>query len=443
MEEMRNSLTSLTGAVNSILQQLKTFEGRIGQIERRTDIANLAQRLTQIEQERPHETSTETPVSTLQVPQTEEDLKSICRIPDSVKELRTFDGNPLQYVSWVHAVEMVLKDFEIVKNKPIYRTIMQSIRQKVVDKADAALVSYNVFDADWKDVKRILSLHYADKRDVQTLEHQLNQLSQGSSKVDEFYSTINQQLSLIINKLKTESYSEETVNALIATHRNRALDIFIRGLTPELSKMVIIQRPRTLPEAYSACLELQNLTMRNNILHTRAQTRNNDQRYSQPRGAAPPRLDRPYHYNHSPNNSGNNSWQRRNNNNHNGNYNPNYRPVPFPRAPQIKQEPMEVDRSIQTKRVDYMNRPKQGEKRSGSEIFNKEKQQRLYHLNTSDVCPQDYSQNCYEDYALDHTDQYPQDYQSDHPQEEDKPDGEIGPGNEGNFMEEGHQACLT
>lgn len=232
---------------------------------------------------------------------------------------------------------------------------MQSIRQKVVDKADAALVSYNILDADWRDVKRIISLHYADKRDVQTLEHQLNQLSQGCSKVDEFYSTVNQQLSLIINKLKTESYSEETINALIATHRHRTLDIFIRGL----SRMVIIQRHRTLPEAYSACLELQNLAMRNNILHTKAPTRNDDQRYSQPRGAAPPR---PYHNNHVANNSRNNSWQRGNNNNPRNKYNPNYRPVPFPKAPQIKQEPMEVDRSMQTERVDYMNRPKQSEK---------------------------------------------------------------------------------
>lgn len=57
------------------------------------------------------------------------------------------------------------------------------------------------------------------------------------------------------------------ISALITTHRNLA---FIRGLTPALSRMVIIQRQWTLPEAYSACLELQNLTTRNNILHSGA-----------------------------------------------------------------------------------------------------------------------------------------------------------------------------
>ena len=45
---------------------------------------------------------------------------------------------------------------------------------------------------------------------------------------------------------------------------NRTLHICVSGLSTDLSWMVIIQ---TLPEAYSDCLELQNLMMRNNILH--------------------------------------------------------------------------------------------------------------------------------------------------------------------------------
>lgn len=419
MEEMKVSITTLTGAVNQLLQQVKLIETRLCKIEQGNNMAELSRRLEQIErQEHSNSDSIEVVASTLQVPRTEEDLKSICRLPDSVKELRTFDGNPLQYVSWVHSVEMVLKDFEIVRDKPIYRSIIQSIRQKVVGEADAALVSYNVFEADWTEIKKILSLHYADKRDVQTLEHQLNQLSQGSSKVDEFYSTVNHQLSLIINKLKTESYSEETINALIATHRNRALDIFIRGLTPELSRMVIIQRPKTLPEAYSACLELQNLTMRNNILHPKVNVRINTQQPIQNRAAVPPRPPKPYLNNNRASNFRHNVWQDRNSGYQHHNFNPNYRPSPFPRQQQIKPEPMEVDRSIQTRRINYINRPKPAEKRSASEMYNKDKQARLFHLDLdqSDV---------------DNT-----------PQEEvgNTLDDSVG---EQNFMEEGHQVFLT
>lgn len=44
----------------------------------------------------------------------------------------------------------------------------------------------------------------------------------------------------------------------------RVLDVFIRGLNGDMSRMLLIQRPRTLPETYSACLEIQNVDFRNN-----------------------------------------------------------------------------------------------------------------------------------------------------------------------------------
>ena len=45
--------------------------------------------------------------------------------------------------------------------------------------------------------------------------------------MEEFYASVNRQLSLIINKLKTESYSLETVRALIEIYRNRNLDVSV------------------------------------------------------------------------------------------------------------------------------------------------------------------------------------------------------------------------
>lgn len=164
-------------------------------------------------------------------------------------------------MSWVHSVEVILSDFDKVKGKPIYRAILQHVRQKVRGAADSALISYNIFDSNWLKIKECLSLHYADKRDIRTIEHQLHQLHQKGSRVDEFYARVNHQFSLIINKIKTESYTDETIKVLVETYRNRALDVFIRGLNGDLSRMLLIQRPRTLPEAYSACLEIQNVIL--------------------------------------------------------------------------------------------------------------------------------------------------------------------------------------
>lgn len=196
------------------MEQIRAIDHRIRQLEgniKSLDSVNTGGR--SVAQER-----------CLQSPDTEEDLKEFRRLPDDVKELRNFDG------SWVRSVETILRDYEIVIQKLIYRSEGQSIRQIIIGAADTALISYNVFDSNWDEIRKVLSLHFVDKRAIQTLWHHLNQLSQRPSTVDEFYSTVNRQLSLIINKLKTESHITETMTALVETYRNRSLDIFIRGL---------------------------------------------------------------------------------------------------------------------------------------------------------------------------------------------------------------------
>lgn len=430
MEELKTTVTTLTGAINRFMEQIRSVETRLGNIE--TALGNDAlgrvqSRLERLEAIRPVEPNPVVPAAPverpLQRPRTEGDLKDISRLPDSVKELRSFDGNPTQYISWVHSVETILKDFEIVKEKPIYRAIIQSIRQKVVGSADTALVSYNVFDSSWVEIKKVLSLHYADKRDIQTLEHQLNQLSQGSTTIEEFYSTVNHQLSLIVNKIKTESYGEETVEALVETYRNRALDVFIRGLKTDLSRMIIIQRPKTLPEAYSACLELQNLTMRNNILSSKAVARITDPMPADVGNrTTPPRPPKSFpmrtganwqHQNFRPRN-----WQYSYNspNMRSNGYNSHTKPALPPRYPAIKHEPMEVDRSIQSRRINYMNNPRTAEKRSASENHPINKHARIYHME-----------------AIENNDHESRET----PEEETYKGDNIG---EINFMGEGHQA---
>lgn len=257
MEDLRATVTNLTGAVNALLDKMNTIERRVSRLD---SISSRMFTPTANDQTEPSEEMV------AQAPKTEADIRDISRLPDCVKELQIFDGNPVHYVSWVHSVEVILSDFEVVRGKPLYRAILQHIRQKVRGAADSALISYNIFDSNWSKIKECLSLHYADKRDIRTLEHQLHQLQQKRMRIDELYAKVNYQFSLIINKIKTESYTDETVRVLVETYRNRALDVFIRGLNGEMSRLMLIQRPKTLPEAYSACLEIQNVGFRNFLI---------------------------------------------------------------------------------------------------------------------------------------------------------------------------------
>jgi len=125
------------------------------------------------------------------------------------------------------------------------------------------LNAYNVRDDDWPEIKRVLALHFADKRDVGTLEYEPTQMSQGNQKVEDFYLRINNYVSLIMNKIKSMNYSTEITNAFLAGQRDKALSAFIRGLNSDASRLLIIRKPADVHEAYSICLELQKMEPRN------------------------------------------------------------------------------------------------------------------------------------------------------------------------------------
>jgi len=56
---------------------------------------------------------------------------------------------------------------------PKYYGILHTIRNKIVGSADVALEFYSI-PLDWNAMSRCLTLHYAGKRDITTLEYQIS-----------------------------------------------------------------------------------------------------------------------------------------------------------------------------------------------------------------------------------------------------------------------------
>lgn len=365
MEQITEAITQLTGAMNAQIEQVKQLNNRMVDWERK---------LADIEIKIGNPVTVE---SNLALPKTPKDLDDIRKLPDCVRDLQIFEGNPVQYISWVHSVESILRDYEIVREKPIYRAILQHIRQKVRGPADTALISYNIFDESWDKIKNCLSLHYADKRDLQTLEYELSTMRQKNNTIDEFYARVNHQLSLIINKLKTDNYSVETVEALISCYRNRALDVFIRGINGDVSRMLTIQKPRTLPEAYTSCLEFQNLHFRNISIHPRYSNNVTTPINQMSKNTNFIKLQAP---------------QRPLNVNekvriYNTPIQPHLQTMPPPRPTQPKPPvPMEVDPSIRSRQINYMNRPEKSPLPYSSNNSSNipRKQQRIFNTETVD-----------------------------------------------------------
>lgn len=113
-------------------------------------------------------------------------LGDLDRIPDVVKCLREFSGRPGEFNSWRKSVERILRIYEPLRGTAKYYGILNIIRNKIVGNADIALESHNT-PLDWTAIAKCLTLHYADKRDVSTLEYQMTGLVQGNSTVQQFY----------------------------------------------------------------------------------------------------------------------------------------------------------------------------------------------------------------------------------------------------------------
>lgn len=306
-----------------------------------------------------------------------DNLTDMDKVPDVVRSLREFNGNPMEFSSWKKSVERILKIYEPSIGTPKYFGILNVIRNKVVGSADAALESYNT-PLNWKAISKCLTMHYADKRDLSTLEYQMTCLIQGRKSVQEFYAEVYSHLTLILNKIACMEINDEAMQTLTHTYRDKALDTFIRGLSGDLSRLLGMKEPVDLPEALHLCIKLENQNYR--AIH--ANNQYGLSRKSNPPPATfqhtqqkphlpqkyPPYRNQPFypqlaylpqpvsrmrnsvpqpHY-QQPLYSNQQFWTNRPN--HFGNLPP--RPTQ-PKPP----TPMDIDQSQQTRNVNYMNRP--------------------------------------------------------------------------------------
>lgn len=341
-------------------------------------------------------------------PEHRNNLNELDKIPDVVRCLRDFSGNPGEFSSWKKSVDRILRIYEPSRGTPKYFGILNVIRNKIIGHADIALESYNT-PLNWESISRCLTLHYADKRDLGTLEYQMSSLAQGNCTVEEFYQTVYSHLSLILSKISCMDLNHDTADVLTQTYRDKALDTFIRGLRGELPKLLGMREPADLPQALHLCLKIENQNFRTNYTNSHrpippiSPRRSFDRNPSNKFYPELAHFPRPF-TNYVPRNMGfqNNHRQAPFVQNqfpkqHQFNYSRPSRP--FAPKPQPKPEPMEVDTSFQTRAVNYQNRPQfnkfQGKRTLGSnQVNNSNKFQRNFHISSDDLPSE--SQNYFE-----------------------------------------------
>lgn len=313
--------------------------------------------------------------------------QAIDKIADYIRDLPIFTGDPNEVTNWINDVEGIIQFYKPKPNSSIddrnkFHVICKIIRRKIKGEANDALVSSNV-NINWTAIKRVLLTYYGEKRDINTLDYQLMTCYQKGKSLEDYFEEINKILSLIANQIRSSGKYQhpEAIKALIETYNEKALDAFMRGLDGELlGQFVKNYRPESLAQAYAYCISFQNIEFRKNIsksqkldkVNTGAIPKNqipsiprippripprihnfrNYQQFQpfqpfQQQQQQPPRYQQPFipRMNTPP------FFQPPRQ------PLPNFRPAPPIPQRRERQEPMEVDQSLQTKQINYSNRP--------------------------------------------------------------------------------------
>lgn len=324
-------------------------------------------------------------------------IETIEKIPDYVKDLPIFTGNPNEVSSWISDVESIINYYKpnetsTVDQKNKYHIICKTIRRKIRGEANDALVSSNV-NINWTAIKKTLLTYYGEKRDIASLDYQMLTIQQKGKTLEEYFDEINNLLSLIANQIKTSNRftHPEAVKALIETYNEKALDAFMRGLDGELlGQFLKNYRPESLAQAYAYCISFQNIEFRKKMTRGSIPEKHNGpknfipnnsnnpkippklppkpQMQNKPNYPQPPKFFRPVYYPQQPvvfrqQQQPVISQQQRQPPPVPSRQPPNnpFRQPAGPSQPTNQQrnqpEPMEVDPSIRTRQVNYSNRP--------------------------------------------------------------------------------------
>lgn len=196
--------------------------------------------------------------STNSSPSTERNILDSLRIPDAVKDLPKFDGNPRLLYDFISNVEEILTVLTPIDGTPLGKMILRSIRNKIEGEANEILNMYST-DLSWQSIKNNLILHYSDKRNETSLIRDLHLLKQNNKTLEEFYSSVVEIQASINNNLMIHEVDANIIKAKRDLFDKMCLNTFLSGLREPLGSSIRAMKPDTLPIAFSYCITEQNM----------------------------------------------------------------------------------------------------------------------------------------------------------------------------------------
>lgn len=186
------------------------------------------------------------------------------RIPDLIRMVPEFSGNPRNLPRWIESVEEKLTEArqgvpenDIPRILPIWMGI---IRDKITEKANDALSASHT-PLEWDSIKATLIVYFGDKSDLSTLMSKLTSLKQGSQSVLEFYQNCRSLLAEINAKVLINNNTPNEARAIMGTYETLMTNAFVDGLHDAMSDLTRSTRPQSLTAAFQVASD-QEAAMR-------------------------------------------------------------------------------------------------------------------------------------------------------------------------------------
>lgn len=203
------------------------------------------------------------PMTQTQYQSNNTDMFSSLRIPDAIKDLPKFDGNPRLLYEFISNVEEILLFIRETDNTPYGKILLRAIRNKIEGQANEILNMYGT-PLNWDDIKSNLILHYSDKRTETSLVRDLHNVKQSNNTVEIFYSQVIEIQSTLCNNILIHEKDANVIKAKKDLFAEMSLNSFLSGLREPLGSRIRSMQPESLAKAFSYCIKEQNISYTQN-----------------------------------------------------------------------------------------------------------------------------------------------------------------------------------
>lgn len=186
------------------------------------------------------------------------DIFNSLRIPDAIKDLPKFDGNPRLLHEFISNVEEILLHIRGADNTPFGQILLRAIRNKIDGQANEVLNMYGT-SLNWDEIKGNLISHYSDKRTETSLIRDLHSLKQYGKPIEKFYSEVMEIQAALSNNLSIHESDVNVINAKRNLFSEMCLNSFLSGLREPMGSTIRAMRPESLPVALDYCIREQNI----------------------------------------------------------------------------------------------------------------------------------------------------------------------------------------